>query len=116
MRRCSSRRRGSSSGDNPGALPMVELSTESPPKPASDLSPPASAPMGVGARVVPILELNEDTYMMLKELADRSQAPIEEIVGKAFLLYKIASDAVRDGKEVGIAKATDALESRFTQL
>lgn len=78
-----------------GSLQPVTMSDDNPP------------------RVIVSMGLSTGMFNALAGLAKESGAGIEDVISKAFLLYKAAADAHREGKAVGIAPTADALESEF---
>jgi hypothetical protein len=62
------------------------------------------------------LTMSEDVASMLADLARSSGQDLDEVISKAFLLYKASADARREGKVVGIAPTADVLETEFVGL
>ena len=54
--------------------------------------------------------------VVLDQLMQQSGDSPAELFHKALALYKLAKDAIRDGKDVGIASTPDCLETRFVGL
>lgn len=60
------------------------------------------------------LAMHPEMLRSLTELARREGVPLDRVVAKAFLLYRAAAEASREGKAVGIAASGDTLETEFT--
>ena len=73
---------------------------------------PVSTAWSHGAYLVS-MRMTEELFTMLNELAEASGQELDQVIGKAFLLYKAASDARKDGKAVGVATSSDVLETEF---
>jgi len=59
------------------------------------------------------LHLSSESFNTLNQLADASGTSIGDVIAKAFILYKAAAQASREGKAVGIAPTPDVLETEF---
>jgi hypothetical protein len=60
-----------------------------------------------------LLGLSEEMNRVIEDLAHRTNASKADLLNQAIGLYKAVSDAVREGKHVGIATSDDELESEF---
>jgi hypothetical protein len=67
-------------------------------------------------RILLSMEMSEGALDMLGELASATGQKVEDVIGKAFLLYKAAVDAQKEGKSVGVAPTSDVLETEFVGL
>jgi hypothetical protein len=67
-------------------------------------------------RLLVSMEMSEGALNMLDELASATGQKMEDVIGKAFLLYKAAVDAQKAGKSVGVAPTSDVLETEFVGL
>jgi hypothetical protein len=59
------------------------------------------------------LKMSPESFADLDRLARASGTPLDDVISKAFILYKAAADASRSGKAVGIAPTPDVLETEF---
>lgn len=80
------------------------------------VTPPISASVASGGRVHVDMIMSPAGYRMLEELAERSGQGIDDVVAKAFLLYRAALEAHKEGKAVGVAATADVLETEFVGL
>jgi hypothetical protein len=48
------------------------------------------------------LSMTPETLSTLLELANSSGSPLEDVINKAFILYKASADAHREGKHIAI--------------
>lgn len=71
-------------------------------------------PKGAPRRVS--MTMSPETFDTLTRLADLTGQGLDDVVSKAFLLYKVAVEAQREGKAVGIAPTPDSLETEFVGL
>jgi len=62
------------------------------------------------------IELTPEANQELDELMQRTGDSLSDLFRKAIGLYKLAEEAKREGKVVGIAKTRDALETVFVGL
>jgi hypothetical protein len=62
------------------------------------------------------MSMSREAFQMLHGLAASSGQPLDDVIGKAFLLYKASIEAQRDGKAVGIAPSAEVLETEFVGL
>jgi hypothetical protein len=60
-----------------------------------------------------ILEFPPDAAAELEQLMRQTGDNPTELFHKALALYKLAKDAAREGKQVGVALTPDCLETRF---
>ena len=61
-----------------------------------------------------LIGLSAEADRQIEELALRTGDSKGDLINKALGFYKAASDAVRQGKFVGIADAEEELETEFT--
>ena len=86
-------------------------------KSADGVTPPVSFTRGNRpGRLLVSMEMSEGALDMLGELASATGQKVEDVIGKAFLLYKAAVDAHKEGKSVGVAPTSDVLETEFVGL
>jgi len=62
------------------------------------------------------MKMSEAAFKTLDKLAESSGQPLDQVISKAFLLYKAAADAHKDGKSVGVAPSPDVLETEFVGI
>ncbi|MGO9597090.1 MAG: hypothetical protein ACLP7Q_03620 [Isosphaeraceae bacterium] len=80
-------------------------------------SPGASASLGnVSVRTGIAIELTPEANQALDELMQRTGDSLSDLFRKAIGLYKLAEEAKREGKAVGIATTPDSLETEFVGL
>lgn len=77
---------------------------------------PIAVSRGKGNTTIVSMIMTDSGFDMLDRLASETNTDLETVIGKAFLLYKVAHDASQRGKAVGIAESGDVLETRFTGL
>jgi hypothetical protein len=63
-----------------------------------------------------ILKFPPETTAELDELIKETGGDATELFKRAIALYKLAKEAVHDGKAVGVASSPDRLETQFTGL
>jgi hypothetical protein len=63
-----------------------------------------------------VLELSPELAAVLDEIKARTGDSPSDVFRKALGLYKLAEDAKREGKSVGIAETPEALETEFVGL
>lgn len=95
---------------------MTKLDPKDVLRSADGLTPPVSYSLDEHGRIGVYLGMSRQAFQDLIDLAESSGTPLEEIIGKAFLLYKCAAEAHRDGKAVGIAESAEVLETEFVGL
>jgi hypothetical protein len=59
------------------------------------------------------IELSPEAAEMLEHLMDQTGDTPSDLFRKAIALYKVASEAHREGLAVGAAKSADPLEAEF---
>ena len=80
-------------------------------------SPGASASLGnVSVRTGIAIKLTPEANQALDELMQRTGDSLSDLFRKAIGLYKLAEEAKREGKAVGIATTPDSLETVFVGL
>lgn len=79
-------------------------------------SPVAYSIESQSGRFIVSMQMSDGAFEMLGELADATGQKVEDVIGKAFLLYKAAVDAQKEGKSVGVAPTSDVLETEFVGL
>lgn len=62
------------------------------------------------------LSMTAEAYNALLALSRDSGQNVEAVIVKALGMYRVALDATREGKAVGIAAAADVLETEFVGL
>jgi len=62
------------------------------------------------------LDLTPEASTALNDLIDLTGQDMDVIFRKALALYKLAKEASRDGKSVGVATTPEALETKFEGL
>jgi hypothetical protein len=62
------------------------------------------------------LDLSAETTQALNELMSRTGDSPSDLFRKALGLYKLAEEAKREGKAVGVAETPDSLETKFVGL
>jgi len=75
-----------------------------------------SAKFEVSPRTRITLDLTPEAAQALNELMSRTGDSPSSLFRKALGLYKLAEEANREGKAVGIASTPDALETEFVGL
>ena len=63
-----------------------------------------------------ILEISRETRELLARMAAESGGDEFEVIGKAVALYRVALDARRKGKRIGIFGSDDQLEQEIAGL
>jgi hypothetical protein len=84
--------------------------------PKDDVPSPLAISRDEDEGVILSVQMSSQGLEMLGDLAASSGQTLDEVVGKAFLLYKAASDAHREGKSVGIAPNSEVLETEFVGI
>lgn len=59
------------------------------------------------------LAMHPEMFRSLADLARQSGVPLDTVIAKAFVLYRAAAKASREGKAVGIAPSGDTLKTEF---
>jgi hypothetical protein len=80
---------------------------------------PLSSHGGLGnpsVRMGIAIELTPEANRALDELMQRTGDSLSDLFRKAIGLYKLAEEAKREGKAVGIATTPDSLETEFVGL
>jgi hypothetical protein len=68
----------------------------------------------VAARVVRNLAMTRDANELLASLAQETGLDEGDVLRLALGMFKVAVDAKRDGKHVGVARSPDALDLELT--
>jgi hypothetical protein len=86
----------------------------------SDWEPGVIGPTGIfhpsDHSVSFVLKFPPETTAQLDRLIQESGGDATELFKQAIALYKLAKEAVREGKAVGIASSPDCLETQFVGL
>jgi MinD superfamily P-loop ATPase len=59
------------------------------------------------------LSMSPEAFNDLDRIAMTTHSSLSDVIAKAFILFREAAEANRQGKAVGIAKSADALETEF---
>jgi hypothetical protein len=71
---------------------------------------------GGGAHAKVTLDLSPEVTEWLNRLMNQTGESPSDLFRKALALYKLAKEAVREGKAVGVAENADSLETEFIGL
>lgn len=75
-------------------------------------SPVAVSSAGAG-RIGVSMAMSPEAFEALTTLAQESGSRLDDVISKAFVLYRTAAEAHREGKAVGIAPTPDVLETEI---
>jgi hypothetical protein len=105
---------GTTAGGDVALQPDIEGSAD-----PSDWMPGVEGPDGKfhpSLQTKIVIDLPPEAAMMLNQLMRETGDDTTELFRKALALYRLAKDAIREGKHIGVAATPDCLETRFVGL
>ena len=95
----------------PGGSPGRELLTST-----DGVTSPVSFTRGTGDTVEVVMLMSPGGFGLIWDLAEQADVGLEDVIGRALVLYRDVVKADRAGKAVGVVSDPGVLDVRFVDL